>query len=78
MNAPADLLDRPRFAHGFATWSSPAQGLWTSSRSGEYVGMVEAAGALFRATDSRGRTLGTYDSLGDAKNAVARVSIVSR
>jgi hypothetical protein len=72
------VLDRPAVSLGFATWSSPAQGLWTSSRSGEYVGMVEAFGLNFRATDSRGRTLGTYETLGEAKNAVARVSIVSR
>jgi hypothetical protein len=72
------VLDRPAMSLGFATWSSPAPGLWTSSRNGEYVGMVESSGGSFSATDSRGRALGLYDSLSDAKDAVSRVSVVSR
>jgi len=72
------ILDRSAAALGFATWSSPAPGLWASSRNGEYVGMVESSGAHFSATDSRGRALGLHDTLAEAQSAVARVSIVSR
>jgi hypothetical protein len=72
------VLDRPAIPLGFATWSSPAPGLWASSRNGEYVGMVESSGAHFSATDSRGRALGLYDTLAEAQSAVSRVSIVSR
>jgi hypothetical protein len=72
------VLDRPAMSLGFATWSSPAPGLWASSRNGEYVGMVESSGAHFCATDSRGRALGLHDTLAEAQAAVARVSIVSR
>jgi hypothetical protein len=53
------------------TWASPVTGLWTSSRKGEYLGLVESTGAAFRATGARGEMLGTFDRLTAAKEAVA-------
>jgi len=53
------------------TWASPVNGLWTSSRQGEYLGFVESTGTMFLAIGARGEALGTFDRLNAAKEAVA-------
>jgi len=53
-------------------WMSPESGLWVATRQGEFLGMVERTGGQYRASDSRGRSRGNFEGLGEAQFAVDR------
>ena len=51
-------------------WMSPAAGLWVASKRGEHAGMVERIDGRYVATNGRGRTVGDFDDLTSAREAV--------
>jgi hypothetical protein len=51
-------------------WMSPASGLWVATRAGEHAGMVERLDGAYGARDARGRTLGSFDDLDSAREAI--------
>ncbi len=51
-------------------WMTPAAGLWVATKRGEHAGMVERIEGRYVATNGRGRTLGEFDDLATAREAV--------
>lgn len=51
-------------------WASPSAGLWVASKRGEHAGMVERIDGRYVATNGRGRTVGDFDDLSSAREAI--------
>lgn len=56
-----------------AMWTSPDRGLWVASSADTYLGLIKHGGGSYLASDSRGRELGRFDTLAEAKTAIERV-----
>jgi hypothetical protein len=54
------------------SWMSPESGLWVATRHGEFLGMIERNEGRYLASDSHGRTRGSFEGLAEAQFAVDR------
>lgn len=53
------------------TWKQADIHVYVATRGGEFAGFVELVGAAYLAHDQRGSELGAFDSLDEARQAVA-------